>query len=106
MENPLEQKLDRFQSEMGQQFDSLKCSISMLAQQLDQKREDNPEEVCLTDTMVEEQCQQQGLSESSYTCAAVFPREKKEEILPFMTEESSGHETVEGIQEPIIQQSP
>ena len=35
VENPLEQKLDGFQSEMGQQFDSLQCSISKLAQQLD-----------------------------------------------------------------------
>ena len=57
MENPLEQKLDGFQSEVGQQFDSLQCSISKLAQQLDKKGEENPEEVCLTDTMVEEQCQ-------------------------------------------------
>ena len=56
VENPLEQKLDGFQSEMGQQFDSLQCSISKLAQQLDQKGKENPEEVCLTDTMVEEQC--------------------------------------------------
>ena len=55
VENPLEQKLDGFQSEMGQQFDSLQCSISKLAQ-LDQKGEEKPEEVCLTDTMVEEQC--------------------------------------------------
>ena len=61
--------------------------------------------------MVEEQCQQQphqgliedfiemfeGLSEFSYTCVVVFPREKKEEILHFMTEEGSGQETVEGI---------
>ena len=53
VENPLEKKLDRFQSEMGQQFDSLECSISKLAQ-LDKKREEKPEEVCLTDTMVEE----------------------------------------------------
>ena len=44
----------------------------------------------------------EGLSESSDTCVVVFPREKKEGILPFMTEESSGQETVEGIQEPII----
>ena len=79
MENPLEQKLDGFQSEMGQQFDNLQCSISKLAQ-LDKKGEEKPEEVCLTDTMVEEQCLQQGLSESSYTCAAVCPREKEEEI--------------------------
>ena len=70
--------------------------------------------------MVEEQCQQQphqgfikdfidmseGLFESSDMCVVVFPREKKEEILPFMTEESSGQETVEGIQEPIIQPIP
>ena len=59
--------------------------------------------------MVEEQCQQQphhgliedfielsgGLSESSDMCAVVFPREKKEEILPFITEEGSGKEAVE-----------
>ena len=70
--------------------------------------------------MLEEQCQQQphhgliedfiqmfeGLSKSSDTCVVVFPREKKEEILPFMTEEGSGQEIVEGIQEPIIQPIP
>ena len=61
VENPLEQKLDGFQSDVGQQFDSLQCPISKLAQQLDQKGEENPEEVCLTGTMVEEQCLQQGL---------------------------------------------
>ena len=31
MENPVEQTLDGFQSELGQQFDSLQCSISKLA---------------------------------------------------------------------------
>ena len=31
VENPFEQKLDGFQSEMGKQFDSRQCSISMLA---------------------------------------------------------------------------
>ena len=54
--------------------------------------------------MVEEQCQQQphqgliedfielseGLSESSDMCAVVFPREKKVEIIPFITEEGNG----------------
>ena len=50
--------------------------------------------------MVEEQCQQQPhqgliedfieLSESSDMCAVVVPREKKEEILPFITKEGSG----------------
>ena len=120
VENPLEQKLDGFQSEMGQQFDSLQCSISKLAQQLDQKGEENPEEVCLTDTMVEEQCQQQphqgliedfiemseGLSESSDTCAVVFPREKKEEILPFITEEGSGKEAVEEPKKHVLKSFP
>ena len=120
VENPLEQKLDGFQSEMGQQFDSLQCSISKLAQELDQKGEENPEEVCLTDTMVEEQCQQQphqgliedfiemseGLSESSDTCAVVFPREKKEEILPFITEEGSGKEAVEEPKKHVLKSFP
>ena len=42
----------------------------------------------MTDTMVEEQCQQQGLSESSYSCAVVCPWEKKEEILPLLSKEA------------------
>ena len=58
VENPLEQKLDGFQSEMGQQFDSLQCSISKHAQQLDQKGEEIQEEECLSGTMVEEPCLQ------------------------------------------------
>ena len=62
--------------------------------------------------MAEEQCQQQphhglmedfielseGLSESSYMCVVVFPREK-EEILPFITEEDNGEGVVEEHQE-------
>ena len=59
VENPLEQKLDGFQSEMGQQFGSLQCSISMLAQQPDQIGKESQEEVCLSGTMVEEPCLQQ-----------------------------------------------
>ena len=98
MENPLEQKLDGFQSEVGHQFDSLQCSISKLAQQLDHQGEENPEEECQSDTMAEEQCQQQpyqgliedfielseGLSESLDMCDVVFLRENQEEILPFI----------------------
>ena len=37
----------------------------------------------------------EGLSESSDTCAIVFPREKKEEILPFIIEEGSETKAVE-----------
>ena len=60
----------------------------------------------MTDTMVEEQCQRQGLSESSYTCAAVCPWEKEEEITALLTEEGSGKEEGEEPQEPIIQPNP
>ena len=70
--------------------------------------------------MVEEQCQQQphqgliedfielseGLSESSYMCAVVFPREKKEEILPFITEEGSGKEAVEEPKKHVLKPFP
>ena len=106
MENPLEQKLDGFQSEVGQQFDSLQCPISNLVQQLNQKGEENLEEVCLTGTMVEEQCQQQGLSESSYTYAAICPWEKEEEITALLTEEGNGKEEVEEPQKHVLQPIP
>ena len=44
VENPLEQTLDGFQSELGQRFESLQCSISKLAQQPYHKGEENPED--------------------------------------------------------------
>ena len=94
VENPLEQKLDGFQSEVGQQFDSLQCSISKLAQQLDHQGEENLEEVCLSDTMVEDHCLQQlqkGLVEnfeSSEIGAAICLWEKKEAIPLLLTEEA------------------
>ena len=108
VENPLEQKLDGFQSEMGQQFDSLQCSISKLAQQLDKKGEESQEEECLSGTMVEEPCLQQpqeGLvvNFESLVGAAFCLWEKKEATSPLLTEDSSGQETVEGTLEPIIQ---
>ena len=56
--------------------------------------------------MVEEQCQSQGLSESSYTCVAVCRWEKEEEITALLTEEGSGKEEGEEPQEPIIQPNP
>ena len=94
VENPLEQKLDGFQSKVGQLFDSLQCSISKLAQQLDHQGEENPEEVCLSDTMVEDHCQQQlqkGLVEnieSSGIGAAICLCEKNEVIPLLLTEEA------------------
>ena len=106
VENPLEQTLDGFQSEVGQQVDSLQCSISKLAQQLNHKGEENPEDECLTDIMAEDQCEQQphhefiedfielseGLDESSDMCDVVFPRENQEESIAVLTEEGSGIE--------------
>ena len=70
--------------------------------------------------MEEEQCQQQphqeliedfielseGLSESSYVCDVVFPRENQEEILPFIIEEGSGKEIVEEPQELVLKPFP
>ena len=53
--------------------------------------------------MVEEQCQQQGLSESSYICATDCPWEKKEETSPMLTEEGSGKEDIEKLQKSTAQ---
>ena len=106
VENSLEQKLDGLQSEVGQQFDSLQCSISRLSKQHVHQEEENTEEVCLTDTMVEEQCQQQGLSESSYTFVVVCPWEKEEEITALLTEDGSGKEEGEEPQKLILHLNP
>ena len=116
VEDNLNKKLDGLKNEFEQKWDNLQDSIENLINQ----QQCPLEEECQSDTMVEKQCQQQphqgliedfiemskGLSESSDTCVVVFPREKKEEILPFMTEEGSGQETVEGTQEPINQPIP
>ena len=75
MENPLEQTLDGFQSELGQQFDSLQCSISKLAQQLDHKGEENPEDECLTGTILTEQAQLQPQEELKVESVEAPPEE-------------------------------
>ena len=95
VESSPNKKLDGFQSEIDQKLDILQESISKLTNNLVHQEEENPEGGCLTDTMVEEQCQQQGLPESSYTCAVVFLWEKKEETSPMLTEEGSGKEEIE-----------
>ena len=110
VENPLEQKLDGFQSEVGQQFDSLQCSISKLAQQHDHKGEENPEDECLTETILGEQAQLQPQEELKVESVEAPPEElqdapqlgivygpwkKEEEILPLLSEESNGKEAGE-----------
>ena len=99
MENNVDKRIDGLQIEMEQKFDNLQYSISKLTNQHVHKKEESPEEECLSDTMVEEQCQQQGSSESLDICAAVYPWEKKEEILPLLSKEGSGKGAVEDHQE-------
>ena len=55
----LDHKFDNLQSDIDKKFDNSQCSISNLAsQQYAHQEGDNPERECLTNTMVEEQCQQ------------------------------------------------
>ena len=111
VESSLNKELDGFQSEIDQKFENLQLSISRLAsQQHVHQEEESPEKVCLSDTMVEEQCQQElqkglmenfaeyseGLSESSAISVVVCPWEKNS---PMLNEESSGKDVVEEPQE-------
>ena len=73
---------------MENKFDNLKYSISRLSNQHVHQEKESQEEECLSDTMVEEQCQQQLLLESSNIGAAVYPWEKKEAIPLLRTEEA------------------
>ena len=98
MENNVNKRIDGLQSEMEHKFDNLQCTISKLAQQ-----HDHQEEECLSDTMVEEQCQQQLLLESSDIGATVCPWEKNS---PMLTEEGSGKEVGEEPQKLSFNQSP
>ena len=94
VESSLNKKLDGFQSEIDKKLDILQESISKLTNKLVHQEEDNPKEVCLSDTMVEEQCLQQleeGLVEnfeSSDIGAVVCLWEKKEAIPLLLTEEA------------------
>ena len=96
MESSLNQKLDGLQSEMGHKFDNLQNSISRLTNQQVHQEEESLEEGCLSDTLVEEQCQQQLLFESSNIGAVVYPWEKNS---PMLNEEGSGKDVVEEPQE-------
>ena len=99
VENSLNKELDGSRCEIDQKFDILQQSISKLTNQHVHQKEESPEEECLSDTIVDEQCQQQGLSESLDVCAVVYPWEKKEEILPLLTKEGNGKGAMEEHQE-------
>ena len=116
MEGNLNKKLDGLKNDFDHKWDNLQDSIENLIDQ----QQCPPEEECQSDTMAEEQCQQQphqeliedfielseGLSESSDMCDVVFLRENQEEILPFIIEEGSGKEIVEEPQELVSKPFP
>ena len=118
VENPLEQTLDGFQSEVGQQVDSLQCSNSKLAQQLDHQGEENLEDECLTEIIFGEQAQLQPQEELKVESVEAPPEElqdapqlgivygpwkKEEDNLPLLSEETNGKEAGEEPQNPITQ---
>ena len=112
VEDNLNKKIDGLKNDFEHKWDNLQDSIENLIDQ----QQSPLEEECQSDTMVEEQCQQQPhqglikdfveMSESSDTCAVVFPREKKEEILPFITEEGSETKAVEEPKRNVLQPIP
>ena len=116
MENNVNKRIDGLQSEMEQKLDNLQYSISKLAQQLDQE-EENLEEECLTETILVEQAQLQPQEELKMESVEA-PEElqdapvtfwrwtKEEQISALITDKSSGHETGEEPQEPILQPIP
>ena len=119
IESSLNKELDGFQSEIDQKLDILQESISKLAQQPNQKGEVNPEDEW-TGTILGEQVQLQPqeelkiesveapeeLQDAPESSVNFWLWRKEEEITTLLTEKSSGHETVEGTQEPIIQPNP
>ena len=87
MENIVDKRIDGLQIEMEHKLDNLQYSISVLTNQQHVHQEElNPEEECLIDTIVEEQCKHQ-----------------KEETSPMLTEEGSGKDEIEKPQKSTAQ---
>ena len=119
VEGSLNKELDGFQSKIDQKLDILQESISKLAQQPDHKGEENPEDEW-TGTILGEQVQLQPqeelkmelvealekLQDAPESSVNFWPWTKEEQISALITEESSGHETGEEPQEPILQPIP
>ena len=117
VKSSLNKRTDGLQSEMELKLDNLHCSILKLAQQLDHAEEESQEDECLTETILGEQVQlqpQEGLKVESLEAPEelqeapvnFWPWTKEEQISALITEESSGHETGEEPQEPILQPIP
>ena len=105
----MNQKVDGIQSEIGKKFDNLQSGIDKKFDNLHKSISRlanihvHQEEECLNDTMVEEQCQQQLLLESSDIGAIVCPWEKNSLML---AKEGSGMEVGEEPQKLILQPIP
>ena len=120
VESSLNKELDGFQSEIDQKLDILQESISKLTNQFIHQEEENLEEECLTEAILVEQDKLQPqeelkvesaeapeeLQDALESSVAFWPWRKEEEITALLIEKISGHETVEGTQEPIIQPNP
>ena len=106
VEDNLNKKIDGLKDDFEHKWDNLQDSIEDLIDQ----QQCPPEEECQSGTMVEEPCQQQPqeiLVENFEPSvgAAICLWEEKEATFP-LTEKSSGHETGEEPQEPILQPIP
>ena len=122
VESSLNKVLDGFQSRIDQKLDILHESISKLTNQFVHQEEENleeesQEEECLTGTILGEQVQLQPQEELKVESLEApeelqdapvnfWPWTKEEQISALITEESSGHETGEEPQEPILQPIP
>ena len=118
VESSLNKELDGFQSESDQKLDIqqesiLKPTNQFVHQEEKNLEEESQEEDCLTETVLVEQVQLQPQEELKVESLEApeelqdapvnfWPWTKEKQINAMITEESSGHETLEGTQEPII----
>ena len=112
----MNKKLDGLENDFEHKWNNLQDSIENLIVQ----QQCPPEEECQSETMAEEQYQQQphqgliedfielfeGLYESSDMCDVVIPREKEEEIIALLIEEGSGIEVGKEPQKLTLQPIP
>ena len=121
VESSLNKELDGFQSEIDQKLDILHESISKLTNQFVHKGEENPEEECLTETILVEQAQLQPQEELKVELVEAPPEElqdapesgdtflpwkKEEQTSALISEEGSGKEIVEDPQKKVLQPIP
>ena len=122
VESSLNKELDGFQSQSDQKLDIQQESILKLTNQFVHQEEENLEEEnleaeCLTETILVEQVQLQPQEELKVESLEApeelqdapvnfWPWKKEEQISALITEESSGHETVEVPKKNVIKPNP